>query len=90
MFFNSFWYIDMRCRSGQNGDETEKPVEFCKYRQVLAAILIEFCKNCRVLAAILIEFCENRRVHFYLGSKLYILCGITSLLTLQCYFQSQW
>ena len=54
-------------RSGQKGDETAKPVEFCKNRRVMEAILIEFCENCRVLlepsnSARTVEFCENRRV----------------------------
>ena len=57
----------MRRRSGQNGDETEKPVEYCKNRRVLSARTVEFCKNRRVLqepssSARTVEFCKNRRV----------------------------
>ena len=60
----------MRHRSGQNGNETAKPVEFCENcralrdRRVLSsARTVEFCKNSRVLSsARTVEFCENRRV----------------------------
>ena len=43
-----------RCRSGQKGDETAKPIKCCEYRRILqepssSARLIEFCENRQVL-----------------------------------------
>ena len=54
----------MRRRSGQKGDETAKPVEFCENRRVMQepssyARTVEFCKNRRIPRD---RFCDIGRV----------------------------
>ncbi|KAI0239756.1 hypothetical protein LSAT2_009506 [Lamellibrachia satsuma] len=54
----------MRCRSGQNGDEMAKAVEYCKNHGVLQEPSSSVCKNRRVLqnpssSARTVELCQQ-------------------------------